>query len=124
MERDWYPGYKSSTAKGEFVVVRSTDKGYLVEYLSGLWVGKFIEMPKEVGKKTQAMESLKLSSEKKNDFLDKFYDEFPQEYQSIFNYLDRLHSHTPSTDETIVVLREEHPPLFQLVLNKFLQQED
>ena len=120
-KRNWFPGMAGHTDKGDFVVLRSTKSGWLVQYTSGEWDGKFIEMPSEVAGKTKAMESLRMKKEDKEKLLDMFYNDYPQEYTGVYNLLYRYSKNEPTTDAVMNLIREDYPPLFQLILNKFLQ---
>lgn len=123
MVREWYPGYRGKTQKGEFVVLRLTDGGYLVEYVSGPWEGKEIVMPRETGAEAHEIESLRLTKTQKDELLDVFYDEFPKEFDSLYNHLSRLTGREPTTGGMIEVLRDEYPPLFQIALNKYFTKK-
>lgn len=123
MVREWYPGYRGKTQKGGFVVIRLTDHGYLVEYTSGPWAGKEIVMPKEPGAEIHEIEGLRLTKTQKDELLDVFYDEFPKEFDTLFNYLYRITNREPSTSGMIEVLRNEYPPLFQIALNKYFTKK-
>ena len=122
MTREWYPGFRGATSKGEFVVLRRTDQGFLVQYTSGEWSGKYINMPKETWAQSHEVESLKLSKAKKQDFLDSFYKDYSFEFDSMYNQQERLTGQEPSTESMIEILKNAYPPLFQLALNKFFQK--
>lgn len=122
VERHWLPGFRGKTPKGEFVVLRVADEGYLVEYVSGPWEGKHIVMPKTIGAQTHELESLRLTSDQKEKLLDVFYGEFPKEFENLFNYFYNTTGKAPKTVVMIKVLEEEYPPLFQIALNKFFQK--
>ena len=123
-ERRWAPGYKGQTQKGEFTVLRQTDQGYLVEYTSGSWAGRYITMPKETGAPTHEVESLRLSKDQKEELLDVFYDKFPTEFNSLYNYLTRVTGMEPTTASMLNILRDEQLPLFQIALNTFFQKDN
>ena len=124
MVREWYPGFRGKTEKGDFIVLRLTDKGYLVEYTSGPWEGKYITMPREIGAKTHEVESLKLTKDQKEDLLDIFYKEFPWEYDTLHNFLLKTTGREPTTNGMAEVLRNQYPPLFQIALNRFFQKKE
>lgn len=121
--REWYPGYREQSKFGEFTVIRTTDEGYLVEYVSGPWIGKFITMPREVGAPVHTLEDLHLKKDQQEEVLDIFYNDFSREFDSLYNYLYRTSNQEPTTTRMIGILREEYPPLFQIVLNKYFQKE-
>lgn len=121
--RQWSPGYKGKTEKGEFVVLRGTSTGYLVEYTSGPWEGKFIDMPKEIGGATKTVEGLRLSKEEKENFLDMFYNEFPSKYKFIYDRLYYIRNIEPTTSSVLQLIRDEFPVETQMTLNIYLQSK-
>lgn len=110
--RDWQSGHRGKTAKGDFIVLRATPRGYLVQYTSGEWEGKFIQMPRAVGKQTHTMEGLKLSLEDKEAFLDLFYDIYPEAFNNTFY-------EGITTSKMVTYLRDDYPAPFEMVLQKF-----
>jgi len=122
-ERKWTVGELYKSPKGEFLVLRTTPTGYLVEYRSGEWKGTFIDMPRMVGEELKTIEGLKLEKEEQEKLLDTFFDEFPQEYQHIYSYLGGNRGEEPSTESMVTILRDTYPPLFQQALNKYLDKD-
>ena len=122
-ERKWEAGELYKSPKGEFLVLRSTPTGYLVEYRSGKWAGKFIDMPKVAGEKITTVEGLKLKKEEQEKLLDVFYDEYTAEFNSIYSHLGGNRGVIPTTASMVILLRETYPPLFQQALNKYLDKE-
>lgn len=120
--RRWYPGFRGKNPKGEFVVLRRTEGGYVVQYESGSWRGKIITMPEAVGDPTHELETLNLTKDQKEEVLDLFYNEYSKEYDSIYNYLLHTTNKEPTTIGMIEVLRFEYPPLFQVILNKYFNR--
>jgi len=123
-ERNWYPGHTGETSKGEFIVLRSTDYGYLVKYTSGPWENKRITMPKVIGSPSHELETLKLPKDQKEKLLNIFYDEFPHEYNNLYRFLYRIEIREPTTVHMIEILRNEYPPLFQITLSKYFEKEN
>lgn len=117
--REWQIGQRNKTAMGAFIVIRRTNKGFLVQYTSGPWEGKYIEMPAVQGKPTKTIEGLRLNKSQKEEFLDLFYKEFPKVYDSIFYNLNRQTGKPPLTDEMATSLRTNFPVEFQMTLDKY-----
>ena len=121
MERKWYPGYQGKTSKGEFVVIRKTERGYLVHYISGPWEDKWIDMPERIGGESKTIEGLRLGKEQKEKLLDSFYTEYPERYNTAYNIIYRYTGKEPTTESVCSYLRDEFPAEFQLILSKFLE---
>ena len=116
-EREWYSGYKGETNKGIFVVLKEKSDGFVVQYLSGPWEGKFILIPKAIGKEFHDLETLKLTKKQQDKFLDIFYDLFPRDYK------DAWHENITSS-KMIKVLKDKHPNLFSPVLGKLYREKE
>ena len=120
-ERRMLVGQTGKTGKGTFKVLRETQDGYVIEYISGEWEGKHLKMPKTIGETPSKMrlESLRLSKDEMNRFLDLFYEEFRQEYNHVhYSFKEDI----PTTKQMFEALRNEYIPLFQIILGKFFNK--
>ena len=122
MRREWSIGETGETAKGKFAVKSKSDRGYMVEYISGDWKGKRILMPWIKREPHHELETLNLSPEEGDKLLDIFYQDFSREYELLHRYLERVNQTVPGTAEMIELIREELPGLLQISLEKYLQE--